>query len=429
MKKLSLLLLLLPKFVVADLGKTVDKLASTVEPKVIAWRHDIHQHPELSNQEFRTAALVTDHLSSLGYEVQTGVAVTGVVGVLKGGKPGPVVALRADMDALPVTEETGLPYASKVKAEYGGKEVGVMHACGHDAHVAIAMGAAEVFAKMRDELPGTIKMIFQPAEEGAWPASVWGAQQMIQEGVLEHPKVDAIFGLHVRPGISGSVLVKPGPLMASSDFLRITVTGKQTHAAIPWGGIDPITVSAQIILGVQTVASRQVPILGSPSIVSIGTIQAGERNNIIPDEVVMTGTIRTFDHDVRSAYHEKVKRTAEKIAESAGAKADVYIGADTGYSPTINHPELTEAMTPTLERVVGADKLFESTMTTGAEDFSFFQKEVPGMFYFLGVTPDGQLTEDTPVNHSPLFMVDDGAMLNGIRTMSHLAVDYMLQNQ
>ena len=428
MKKIFALLLL-PTLMSADLSTTVDQLAKEVEPKVIEWRHDIHQNPELSNQEFKTAAKVADHLRSLGYEVQTEVAITGVVGVLKGGKPGPVVALRADMDALPVTELTGLPYASKVRAEYGKREVGVMHACGHDAHVAIAMGAAEVFANMRDELPGTIKMIFQPAEEGAWPAPVWGAQQMIQEGVLKNPDVDAIFGLHVRPGISGSVLVKPGPLMASSDYLSITVTGKQTHAAIPWGGIDPITVSAQIILGLQTVASRQVPILGSPSIVSIGTIQAGERNNIIPDQVVMTGTIRTFDHEVRSAYHEKVKRTAEKIAESAGAKAEVYIGSDTGYSPTINHPELTEAMTPTLERVVGSEKLFESTMTTGAEDFSFFQKEVPGMFFFLGVTPDGQLDENTPVNHSPLFMVDDGAMLNGIRTMTHLAVDYMLQNR
>ena len=422
-------LLMVPCLLSANLSTKVDKLAKEVEPKVIEWRHDIHQHPELSNQEFRTAAKVADHLNSLGYDVQTQVAVTGVVGVLKGGKPGPVVALRADMDALPVTERTGLPYASKVKAQYNGKEVGVMHACGHDAHVAIAMGAAEVFARMKDELPGTIKMIFQPAEEGAWPAPVWGAQQMIQEGVLQDPQVDAIFGLHVRPGKSGSLLVKPGPIMASSDFLRITVTGKQTHAAVPWGGVDPITVSAQIILGLQTVASRQVPILGSPSVVSIGTIQAGERNNIIPDQVVMTGTIRTFDHDVRSAYHEKVTRTAEKIAESAGATAEVYIGSDTGYSPTINHPELTKAMTPTLARVAGSDRLFESNMSTGAEDFSFFQKEIPGMFFFLGVTPNDQALATAAANHSPLFLVDDTAMLTGIRALSHLAVDYMLQNQ
>ena len=429
MIKLVALLILIPGIISADLLEKVDALAKQVEPKVIRWRHDIHEHPELSNQEFKTAAKVADHLRKLGYEVQTNIAVTGVVGVLKGGRPGPVVALRADMDGLPVTERTGLPYASKVRTEYGGKEVGVMHACGHDAHVAIAMGAAEVLANMRDELPGTIKMIFQPGEEGAWPAQIWGAQQMIQEGVLENPQVDAIFGLHVRPGKSGSLQVKPGPIMASSDFLRITVTGKQTHAAIPWGGIDPITISAQIILGLQTVASRQVDILGSPSIVSIGTIQAGERNNIIPDQVVMTGTIRTFDHGVRSAYHERVTRTAKKIAESAGATAEVYIGADTGYSPTINNPELTKAMRPTLERVAGKQNLSESTMTTGAEDFSFFQKEIPGMFFFLGVSPEGEDPKTVAANHSPLFLVDDAAMITGVRAMSQLAVDYMTQNQ
>ncbi|MCZ6673595.1 MAG: amidohydrolase [Verrucomicrobia bacterium] len=429
MNKCGVLILLLPGILFAGLSERVDKLADAVEDKVIEWRHDLHQHPELSNQEFRTAAKVANHLKSLGYEVQTEVAVTGVVGVLKGGKPGPVVALRADMDGLPVTEKTGLPYASTVKAEYGGKEVGVMHACGHDAHVAITMGAAEVLANMRNELPGTVKIIFQPAEEGAWPATVWGAQQMIQQGVLQNPQVDAIFGLHVRPGKSGAILVKPGPFMASSDFLRITVTGKQTHAAIPWGGIDPITISAQIILGLQTVASRQVDILGSPSIVSIGTVQAGERNNIIPDQVIMTGTIRTFDHEIRSAYHERVTRTAEKIAESAGATAEVYIGADTGYSPTINHVELTKAMTPTLQRVAGKENLFESTMTTLAEDFSFFQKEIPGMFFFLGVTPPGRDLLNVAANHSPLFLVDDAAMITGVRAMSHLVVDYMIQNQ
>ncbi len=429
MKLIPTLLIISPSLLFGNLSQSIDSRSEAVESKVIAWRHDIHQNPELSNQEFRTAAKVAEHLRNLGYEVQTNVAVTGVVGVLKGGKPGPVVALRADMDALPVTERTGLPYASKVTAEYGGKEVGVMHACGHDAHVAIAMGAAEVLAGMRNELPGTIKMIFQPAEEGAWPAPVWGAQQMIQEGVLEDPKVDAIFGLHVRPGIPGGIYVKPGPIMASADFLRITVTGKQTHASRPWSGVDPITISAQIILGLQTVASRQVDILGSPSVVSIGTIQGGERNNIIPDQVVMTGTIRTYDPDIRQAYFDKVTRTAEKIAESAGATAEVYIGSDTGYSPTINHPELTAAMTPTLERVVGKDLLFESTLTTGAEDFSFFQKEIPGMFFFLGVTPPDQDYKTAPTNHSPLFMVHDAALLNGVRAMSHLVVDYMVQNR
>lgn len=429
MKMISTLLLTLPIAALGNLSDQVDRLAQDVEPKVIEWRHDIHQYPELSNQEFRTAAKVADHLNALGYEVQTGVAVTGVVGVLKGGKPGPVVALRADMDALPVTEQTGLPYASKERTEYGGKEVGIMHACGHDAHVAIAMGAAEVFANTRDELPGTIKMIFQPAEEGAWPAPVWGAKQMIQEGVLEEPKVDAIFGLHVTPGPLGHVFVKPGPIMASADFIRITVKGKQTHASRPWSGVDPITVSSQIILGLQTIASRQVNVTDTPSVVSIGTIQGGDRNNIIPDQVEMTGTIRTYSPDIREEYHNRVKRTAEKIAESAGATADVYIGDDTGYGPTINDEALTKTMTSTLERVLGEEKVHESPLSTGAEDFSFFQKEIPGMFFFLGVTSEGLDYNTVPTNHSPLFMVDDGAMLNGIRTMSHLAVDYMLQNQ
>jgi amidohydrolase len=429
MKIFSVFFMLLPTILSANISEQVDELADEIASKVIHWRHDIHENPELSNHEFKTAAKVADHLRSLGYEVQTNVAVTGVVGVLKGGKPGPVVALRADMDALPVTEKTGLPYASKVRTQYDGKEVGVMHACGHDAHVAIAMGAAEVFAGIRDELPGTVKMIFQPAEEGAWPAPVWGAQQMIQEGVLQNPKVDAIFGLHVRPGELGGIYVKPGPIMASADFLRITITGKQTHASAPWRGVDPITVSAQIILGLQTVASRQVDILGSPSVVSIGTIHAGDRNNIIPDEVVMTGTIRTYDPEIRQAYFDKVTRTAKKIAESAGATAEVYIGHDTGYGPTVNHDALTEAMTPTLKRIAGDNKLFKSTLRTGAEDFSFFQKEIPGMFFFLGVTPKDQDYKTVPTNHSPLFLVDDEAMITGVRAMSHLAIDYMLQNQ
>ena len=429
MKQCSVFFLLLPTILSAGLNQQVDELARKVAPQVIQWRHNIHENPELSNQEFKTAAKVAEHLRKLGYEVQTNVAVTGVVGVLKGGKPGPVVALRADMDALPVTEKTGLPYASKVRTEYQGKEVGVMHACGHDAHVAIAMGAAEVLAGIREELPGTIKMIFQPAEEGAWPAPIWGAQQMIQEGVLENPKVDAIFGLHVGIGPPGGISTKSGPLMASSDFLRITVTGKQTHASRPWSGIDPITVSAQIILGLQTVASRQVDILGGPSVVSIGTIEGGERNNIIPDQVVMTGTIRTFTPDVRQAYFDKITRTAEKIAESAGATAEVYIGSDTGYGPTVNHKELTEAMLPTLKRVAGKNNVVESTLITGAEDFSFFQNEIPGMFFFLGVTPEETDLETAGVNHSPLFLVDDDAMVIGVRAMSHLAVDYMLQNQ
>jgi amidohydrolase len=407
----------------------IDELAQEIEAKVIAWRHHIHENPELSNQEVMTAGYVAEHLRGLGIEVQTGVAGHGVVGLLRGGPPGPVVALRADMDALPVTEQTGLPYASKVKVEYGGKEIGVMHACGHDAHVAILMGAAEVLAGVRDDLAGTVKFIFQPAEEGAWPAPQWGAKLMISEGVLENPKVDAIFGLHVWSSMpSGVIGLRPGPVMASSDFLRITVTGKQTHAAAPWAGIDPITVSSQIILGLQTVASRQVNILGTPSVVSIGTIDGGDRNNIIPDEVVMTGTIRTYDPEVRAAFHAKVTRTAEKIAAAAGAKAEVYIGDDTGYAATVNHEELAEEMRDVLERVAGKGKLVTNNLSTGSEDFSFFQKEVPGVFFFLGVTPEDQDPAKAAANHSPLFIVDDAALKTGVRAMAQVAAEYLARN-
>ena len=425
----SALLLLLPLSLFAAPIEQIDALAADIEAEVIAWRHHIHENPELSNQEKQTAAYVAAHLRELGIEVQTGVAGHGVVGLLRGGKPGPVVALRADMDALPVTEQTGLPYASEVRVDYGGKEIGVMHACGHDAHVAILMGAAEVLAGVRDDLAGTVKFIFQPAEEGAWPAPQWGAKLMITEGVLENPKVDAIFGLHVWSSMpSGVIGLRPGPVMASSDFLRITVTGRQTHAAAPWAGIDPITVSSQIILGLQTVASRQVNILGTPSVVSIGTIDGGDRNNIIPDEVVMTGTIRTYDPEVRAAYHEKVTRTAEKIAAAAGAKAEVYIGADTGYAATVNHADLAEEIRDVLERVAGKEKLVTNNLSTGSEDFSFFQKEVPGVFFFLGVTPPDQDPAKAAANHSPLFIVDDAALKTGVRAMAQVAAEYLARN-
>lgn len=421
---------LLPVSLMAAPIERIDALAQAVEADVIAWRHHLHEHPELSNQEVQTAAYVAAHLRGLGIEVQTGVAGHGVVGLLEGGKPGPVVALRADMDALPVTERTGLPYASQVKVNYGGREVGVMHACGHDAHVAILMGTAEVLAGVREELAGTVKFIFQPAEEGAWPAPMWGAKLMIHEGVLENPKVDAIFGLHVWSSMrSGVIGLRPGPVMASSDFLRVTVTGKQTHAAAPWAGIDPITVSSQIILGLQTVASRQVNILGTPSVVSIGTIDGGDRNNIIPDEVVMTGTIRTYDPEVRSAYHERVTLTAEKIAEASGATAEVYIGADTGYAATVNHEQLTAEMRDVFERVAGEGNLVRGNLSTGSEDFSFFQQEVPGVFFFLGVTPPDQDPAEAAANHSPLFFVDDDALITGVRAMSQVAAEYLERDQ
>ena len=425
MKRVFLGILLPLSLVAADLDR-VGELAEEVLPKVIEWRHHVHAHPELSNQEVQTAAYVASHLRGLGLEVTTGVAGHGVVGLLHGAQPGAVVALRADMDALPVTEQTGLPYASTVTAPYGDREIGVMHACGHDAHVAILMGAAEILASMRSELTGTVKFIFQPAEEGAWPAPVWGAKQMIAEGVLADPDVDAIFGLHVWSSLPTGVLaVRPGPTMASSDFLRITVTGKQTHAAAPWRGVDPITVSAQIVLGLQTIASRQVDVLGTPSVVSIGTIQGGDRNNIIPDEVVMTGTLRTFDPKVRETYFERIRRTAENIAQASGASAEVYIGSDTGYATTINDAALTAQVAPVLKWAAGNYGLVQNDLATGSEDFSFFQQQVPGVYFFLGVTPPELDPSSAPSNHSPLFKIDDRAMSSGLRAMAGAAASYL----
>jgi amidohydrolase len=404
--------------------------AAEVHPKAIEWRHDIHEHPELGNQETRTAALVAEHLRRLGLEVQTGIATTGVVGILRGGKPGPVVALRADMDALPVKEATGLPYASKVRQTYHGKEVDVMHACGHDAHVAILMATAEVLAGVKNELSGTVKFIFQPAEEG--PSDYvykgdrfFGARQMVQEGVLKSPDVDAVFGLHVIPKIpSGMIAYRSGPLLASGDDLHIEVSGQQTHGATPWSGVDPIVASAQIITGLQGVISRQTNILAAPAVVTVGTIEGGSRHNIIPDKVKMSGTIRTFDPEVQKAVRERVKTTAESIASSAGASAQVEIIEN--YAPTVNDPALVEKMLPTLRRASG-DRVVESPLVTVSEDFSYFAREVPGMYIFLGVAPEGVEPAKAPSNHSPQFMLDDKALAVGIKALSALAVDYLSQ--
>ena len=315
----------------------------------MAWRRDIHEHPELGNREFRTAALVAEHLRALGMEVRTEVGHTGVVATLRGGRPGPVVALRADMDALPVTELVDLPFASKVRTTYNGQEVGVMHACGHDNHVAILMGVADVLASVKDDLPGSVKFIFQPAEEGAPSGERGGAELMLEEGAFENPTPEAVFGLHVAPGPLGHLSYRSGSAMASSDGLRIVVRGRQTHGAIPWGGIDPIVVSSQIVLGLQTIASRQLPVTLTPSIITIGSIHGGVRGNIIPDEVEMVGTIRTFDEEVREDIHRRIRQTAELIAASAGATAEVFISE--GYPVTENDPALTERMVPTLQRV------------------------------------------------------------------------------
>lgn len=408
----------------ASLRSEVDKRTNAVTERVIEWRRDIHANPELSNREFRTAALVAEHLAGLGMEVRTEVAHTGVVGFLRGAQEGPVVALRADMDALPVTEMVDLPFASKVTTVYNGQEVGVMHACGHDNHVAILMGVAEVLAGMRNELPGSVKFIFQPAEEGPPAGEEGGAELMLREGAFLDPSPDVVFGLHVWPAPVGQIAYRPGPFMASADALRIKVTGKQTHGALPWGGVDPIVVAAQIVLGLQTVASRQLDVTATPSIVTIGSIHGGVRGNIIPDEVQMTGTIRTFLPDVRRAIEDRVRRTAHRIAESAGATAEVEI--DRGYPVTVNDPALTAKMLPSLERVAGTDGVVVASQVTGAEDFSYFAQEVPGLYFFLGVTPLDQDPETVPRNHSPYFFADEGALAVGVRALASLSVDYML---
>jgi amidohydrolase len=408
----------------ADLGPDLDRLAGELAPRVIEWRRDIHRNPELGNRESRTSALVAEHLMRLGYEVRTGVAHTGVVGVLRGGKPGPVVALRADMDALPVTEEVDLPFASKVRSTYAGKDTGVMHACGHDTHVAMLMGAAEVFATVRAELPGTVKLVFQPAEEGPPPGEKGGAALMLEEGAFDDPKPDVVFGLHIGSMLNvGQLGYRPGAAMAAADVLKITVKGRQSHGAAPWAGVDPIVVAAQIVLGLQTIVSRQVNIAREPVVVTIGGIDGGIRFNIIPDKVTMVGTIRTFDEALRDDVHRRVRLTAESIAAASGATAEVEI--DKPYAVTVNDPALTQRMLPTLQRVAGAENVQLRDRVMGAEDFSFFAQRVPGLFVFLGGTPVGQDPLKAPSNHSPRFSVDESAFGLGLRTLLHLSLDYM----
>ncbi|HEX4956421.1 MAG TPA: amidohydrolase [Thermoanaerobaculia bacterium] len=406
------------------LGAALDRLAREVEPKVVAWRRDFHQHPELSNREARTAKIVADHLSALGWDVRTGVAHHGVVAVLVGGKPGPVVALRADMDALPVTEEVDLPFASKVKAEHGGQSVGVMHACGHDAHTAILMGVAEVLARVKAELPGTVKLIFQPAEEGPPTGEQGGALMMVAEGALDAPRPAAIFGLHVVPmAETGEIAYRAGGQLASSDRLRIVVKGRQAHGGMPWDGIDPVVAAAQIINALQAIPARQVNQLKGPAVVTIGSIHGGVRNNIVPELVEMWGTLRSFDTGTREELHARVKRTAESVAAATGATAEVTI--DQGNPVTYNDPELTRRMAPTLARVAGPGKVWETLPVTWAEDFSVYQQQVPGLFVFLGIRRPGQKVEDAAPNHSPRFYVDENALPLGVRTLAHLAVDFL----
>jgi amidohydrolase len=406
------------------LAADVDRLATELNPQVVAWRRDFHKNPELGNREVRTAKIIADELRKLGYEVTTGVARTGVVGVLRGGRPGPVVALRSDMDALPVTEQGDLPFKSTAKTEWNGQQVGVMHACGHDNHMAILLGTATILARVKDRLPGTVKLIFQPAEEGPPPGeSPAGAEQMVKESVLENPKVDAVFGLHVFPFPAGSITYRPGPLMASADSFTIKIKGRQTHGAVPWGGIDPIVIGSQVVMALQTIISRTVNITEAPAVVTVGRFTGGNRSNIVPEEVELEGTVRAFDEGVRKDIHQRIRSIATHLSEAAGATATVEFGL--GYPVTRNDPALTERMVPTLRRVVGADHVRLGPLTGTAEDFSFFQQKVPGLFVFLGVTPRDQDYTKVPQNHSPLFFADESALPVGVRVMSNLAIDYL----
>lgn len=409
------------------LSARIDSGAAEVRGKVVAWRRDFHQHPELSNREFRTSGIVADHLRALGLTVRAPIALTGVVGVLKGEKPGPVVALRADMDALPVTEEVDLPFASKVRATYNGSEVGVMHACGHDLHTAILMGVAEVLAGMRKDLPGTVVFIFQPAEEGAPEGEQGGAALMIREGTLENPKPEAIFGLHVFPLPVGHIEYRPGAFMAASDSFKIEVRGSQTHGAQPWNGTDPVVASSEIVLALQTIVSRQIDISRNPAVVSVGSIRGGVRFNIIPGVVELGGTIRTFDPATQGDLHERIQRTADMIARASGAGAQTTIVR--GNPVTFNDPKLTEQMAPTLKRVAGADACSISPPLTVSEDFALYEQVVPGIYFTLGILPEGSAGTGRAPNHSPHFYADEGALVVGVRALANLAVDYMLQTK
>lgn len=402
----------------------IDNQAKKVESKVIEWRRDLHLNPELSNRETRTAGIVAKHLRSLGMDVETNIAHTGVVGILKGAKPGPTVMLRADMDALPVTEKTDVPFKSTKTAIYQGKEVGVMHACGHDTHVAMLMGAAEVLAGVKGQLHGNIMFVFQPAEEGAPDGEEGGAELMLKEGIFKKYKPDVAFGLHIISDLNtGQIGYRSGPIMASVDTFEITVNGKQTHGSAPWGGVDPIAASAQIVTGINHIVSRQIDITKEPAIISFGKIEGGVRDNIIPEKVDMLGTIRNFDMDNRQQIFENIKTTATYIAKSSGAEADVNIIE--GYPVTVNNPELTAKMLPTLQNVVGKNNIIEVPKVTGSEDFSFYAQEVPGLFVFLGGTPVGQDASKAPTNHSPNFYADEASFKLGTKALSQLAIDYL----
>jgi amidohydrolase len=408
------------------LKNKVNQSADKIESKVIAWRRDFHEHPELGNNEFRTSAIIAKHLQSLGIEVKTGVAKTGVVGILKGGKPGPVIALRADMDGLPVIERTPVPFASKVKTQYNGQEVGVMHACGHDSHMAILMGVAEILSSMKNELSGTVKFIFQPAEEGAPTGEEGGAELMVKEGVMENPHVDVVFGLHINSQTEvGKITYRPGGTMAGVNDMKITIKGRSAHGAYPWSSIDPIVVSAQIINNLQTIVSRNLNVTENAGVVTIGSIHGGNRSNIIPEQVEMLGTIRALSAEDEKMLIERIKTIVTKTAEANGARAEIKIPYSSHYPVTFNDPALTEKMLPSLRNTAGAENVLLKPAVTGAEDFSFYQQKAPGIFFFLGGMPKGNDPKTAPSHHTPDFYIDESGFKLGVKALSNLVLDYM----
>ncbi|CTP83193.1 amidohydrolase [Xanthomonas graminis] len=425
---LSALLLAVPALACAESAERPDVAAAAarLQSKLVEWRRDFHQHPELSNREQRTAAKVAERLRALGLKPQTGMAHHGVVAIIEGALPGPKIALRADMDALPVTEQTGLAFASKATAEYRGETVGVMHACGHDAHTGILLGVAEALVAMRAQLPGEVMLVFQPSEEGAPGNEEGGAALMLKEGLFRDFKPDAMFGLHVFSSVqAGKIAVRGGPLMAASDRFSIKVIGRQTHGSAPWNGIDPIVASADLIGAAQTVVSRRANISRQPAVLSFGAIKGGIRYNIIPDEVEMVGTIRTFDDAMRQQIFADLKTVAEHTAAAHGAKAEAHVPDQDGNPATINDPALTAKMLPSLQAVVGAGNVYEPPLQMGAEDFSFYAQQVPSMFFFVGATGSGIDPATAPSNHSPQFLLDESALDVGLRALLQVSVDYL----
>ena len=423
MKKLSVFFaLLLSSFATADLKQDLDEQLDPLMNKVIAWRHNLHQNPELSNREYKTSKKVATHLRSLGIKVETKIAYTGVVGLIEGGLPGPTIALRADMDALPVEEKTGLPFASKERATYLGQSVGVMHACGHDAHVAILMGVAEFLAKNKADIKGNIMLIFQPAEEGPPEGENGGAKMMLEEGIFERYNPEVIFGLHVGNGPHGYVGLTPGPAMAAASAYRIKIKGVQAHGSRPWDSIDPIMATSQLIEGLNTIVSRRINIINNPAVVSVGIVKAGTRNNIIPEDSEIMGTIRTFDPKLRAQIYDEIRQIAAGVAVGTGAEIDVEFDVGGFYPVTFNNEDLVERLSPTLREATNNKFYINDSPSTGAEDFSFFSQEIPGMYFWLGVNAPGVM--EAAGNHSPYFVVDDGALDEGLKSLVYLVLDY-----